>query len=822
MKTLGPRTFSHATPFVLLALGLAAAHLLTGREATTARASSVSLPPSLHGPFHVRSYLGKCLTYGALQATDPDLAAAGTSPVYVQACQGGSPLSHVELVEQDIVVAEFGAGHQVRLRAGDKVIGVAGNFPVAQAPLELQDEDPDAAGQVFALDGDSIILAADRDLVVEVKNGRGASLTPLVLGNRDLDDSEFWTFDSVDGTYKKPTNGFVRVPQETDFRSALADAGWGTVIQIDPDESYCFKYDFPAVVPIIVPAGVTIRGDRRSTRFGPFLWLTELPGLGETFQATMLRIGDDARITGLRLSGPAPGITDSPEPEHPIYASGVQVWFDGPPVERAIVDHNEMAGWPHAAVDVDGDQEDPARLECPFDVLQHQRIRVVRNFLHHNRTWGGGYGVSLLHGGYASIEGNTFLMNRHAIAASGHPQNAYSAWFNLVLSATPDYSSLGWGHGPQHDFDVHGTKDPPHWCGGLAGGAVEIARNTFLGRNRLNFFLRGKACGLDKFNDNVSLQGYGDAIQWCDLAGDKSSAPVHFWDQPLPDWLDAPNKGFESPDPTQRLGVGDFDGDGRDDLFLATGAAWYYAPAGQTEWRYRNPRTETIGGLLFGDFDGDGRTDVLGKNGSDLMVSWGGASEWERINGIEAPISDLAVGNFVGDGRADVLHADGRHWFVSDAGRGPFERVQTSRFRVRDLRFGDFDGDGRTDVFGVVGGAWAVSYAAQTRWSAGRLRSALTRSVAGLVVADFDGDGHADVATSIYFELASRWVVSHDGTGNWRPWHAASVPLDRAAAVGRFDDHPGADALVWDRRTLSIVTMGGLVGQHRYSRWDMR
>jgi hypothetical protein len=85
------------------------------------------------------------------------------------------------------------------------------------------------------------------------------------------------------------------------------------------------------------------------------------------------------------------------------------------------------------------------------------------------------------------------------------------------------------------------------------------------------------------------------------------------------------------------LATGDFDGDGRQDLFLATGAAWYYAPAGLAEWRYLKADRAERGDLLFGDVDGDGRTDVVIKQGSIWLVSWAGASERERINERDGP-----------------------------------------------------------------------------------------------------------------------------------------------------------------------------------------
>ena len=87
--------------------------------------------------------------------------------------------------------------------------------PDLETPLELQDQQDGrsiyALGQIFALDGDSIMLAANRNRVVKVQNARGRNRTPLVLGKRELADAEFWTYTNGFGT--RPTGGFVRVSQ---------------------------------------------------------------------------------------------------------------------------------------------------------------------------------------------------------------------------------------------------------------------------------------------------------------------------------------------------------------------------------------------------------------------------------------------------------------------------------------------------------------------------------------------------------------------------------------------------------------------------------
>ena len=162
----------------------------------------------------------------------------------------------------------------------------------------------------LALDGDSIIVVndsvdpdgvfviRDRSLVVEVKSGRTVNGTPLVLGQRDLNDREFWDFNSVDSSYRAPTNGFVRVPEEMDFFAALTQAHWGSVIQIRPD----LPIELTGTEELNISSGVTIRGQRRGLDQGA-LFTSE----GDTDGGThfFFTKGGFVRVTGVQLVGPS-------------------------------------------------------------------------------------------------------------------------------------------------------------------------------------------------------------------------------------------------------------------------------------------------------------------------------------------------------------------------------------------------------------------------------------------------------------------------------------------------------------------------------------
>jgi hypothetical protein len=489
-------------------------------------------------------------------------------------------------------------------------------------------------------------------------------------------------------------------------------------------------------------------------------------------------------------------------------------------------------------------------------------VRVERNFLHHNERDGGGYGVNVSR---AVILGNVFLMNRHAISGGGETHNEYRAAYNIVLSRAPYYGYFN------QDFDMHGTADPKHWYGGNGGYHVDIVGNTFLvDLPRVNYELRGIPCIDTNFHENIAREPRDIDFAAYYWLGDR--AAVHYKDTRHPITWDishintsSTRDQFELPDPTVHLGVGDFDGDGVQDLFVATGSAWYYSSGGKTEWRFLSAKTETLPDLLFGDFDCDGRTDVFTQmvdpehpGRYKWMVSWAGISPWEEINNSQWSMTDFYVGDFVGDCRADVFFARGDQWFVSDGGRGPFFPYATASQKVSELLFGDFDGDGKMDVVGIhqVGihgdEQYKVVYAkpdpqGHRSWTPLALcgnQFAPRQIGTSMKIADFDGNGISDVVVlPHYFSLGqdppNTWYLCPDGTGNPIPLSQDLNPMPlpyNLIGVGNFDEtrksRPGADILFWDYtepgpvvvprgHTIEIVSSGrGPMQPH--SREDMR
>jgi hypothetical protein len=722
--------------------------------------------------------------------------------------------------------------------------------------------------------------------VVQIPDGVELNSTPITVGPRNLADSEFWDFVATGYYAKYPTSGFVSVATNYDLWNAICalpvalpssppsgpctqfQAGWGSVIEVYEQAGTNAAIDLSSYPPLILPSGVTLRGDRRGANPGPQLQLTlsaarqtTSPLIGSQCGWCMVQIhGDYVRVTGLRMTGQSRSTAKYVEPT-------VGVWVDSPGWSSndpnstteyiAMVDHNELSDWESAGVRVEGSHaKDPTLSSCPaFDNDQNtqENVFIGRNFMHHNTRNDDGYGSVIANGGRALLLGNIFWMNRHAIAADGEPHDEYQAWYNLVLSTAPAYGNHWWdflsGDNLEQDFDMHGTGSDGF--GGLAG-SVDIAGNTFLGGDRLNFETRGKNCYVSYFRDNVTQQGRNSTISLQGADGvrlvfngpDTPTSPVssapYIQGPPMQFLVEASNNQYGNSSPrysnfTASLRVGDFDGDGMEDVFLATGTAWYFSPAGVAEWRLLSPKTETVDALLLGDFDGDGRTDVVKKSGNYLTVSWGGTSDWELLNSnpTSAQIADMAVGRFTVGDADDIFWADGQTWWVSENGVAAFVPTQASSFRIPSLRFGDFRGIGQTDVFSVVGGRWQVSYGASSSWTP--LPVSLTSSVSGLVVADFTGDGRAAIATSSLTGSGYEWQISSAGATSWSATHTilpnsscpdappvyppspafpfpsiGSWPLSSAVAIGHFAGKNGAvGTLVWNDNQFCMIPRGG-------------
>ena len=120
-------------------------------------------------------------------------------------------------------------------------------------------------------------------------------------------------------------------------------------------------------------------------------------------------------------------------------------------------------------------------------------------------------------GGRALISGNTFLMNRHAIAAGGEVHERYRASYNLVLSQAPATGLV--------PSVVSPTSTPmTSICmargsggfGGLSGEYLDIRRPIHSwAHNRHNFEWRGVPCYNTQFSfQHLASESDSDALNF--------------------------------------------------------------------------------------------------------------------------------------------------------------------------------------------------------------------------------------------------------------------------------------------------------------------
>lgn len=218
---------------------------------------------------------------------------------------------------------------------------------------------------------------------------------------------------------------------------------------------------------------------------------------------------------------------------------------------------------------------------------------------------------------------------------------------------------------------------------------------------------------------------------------------------------------------SQRV-LGDFDGDGRDDVLLRhADGRWFFYPmngrrhmVGQSSANLTRNLEWAVAGI--GDLNGDGRDDVLLRKpttGTWYYYPMNGRRHLAGHGAANLP-SDLAwslagIGDFDGNGRDDVLlrHDDGRwHFYPMNgrryaAGQGTTNMTRNLEWSVAGV--GDLNGDGKDDVLlrKPTTGTWYYYPMNGRRHLAGHgaanLPSDLAWSLAG--IGDFDGNGRDDV-----------------------------------------------------------------------------
>jgi hypothetical protein len=166
-------------------------------------------------------------------------------------------------------------------------------------------------------------------------------------------------------------------------------------------------------------------------------------------------------------------------------------------------------------------------------------------------------------------------------------------------------------------------------------------------------------------------------------------------------------------------GVGDFNGDGRDDILWRNGDGrttnWlglanggYFDNAGASSASV--PTSWEIAGV--GDFNGDGYDDILWRNSDGRITDWLGIAYGAYFDNAAVASTSVptswhvaGVGDFNGDGRDDILwrNEDGQttNWLGVASGGYQDNAANSMTFvpiSWQAAAIGDYNGDGRDDI----------------------------------------------------------------------------------------------------------------------------
>jgi Ca2+-binding RTX toxin-like protein len=269
--------------------------------------------------------------------------------------------------------------------------------------------------------------------------------------------------------------------------------------------------------------------------------------------------------------------------------------------------------------------------------------------------------------------------------------------------------------------------------------------------------------------------------------------------------------------------AGDFDGDHRDDILWRSDTGqfvdWLGTANGGFSSNWSNsvadvPINWKIAGI--GDFNGDGRDDVLWRSDGGVITDWlgtasGGFSDnyGNASAGVPLHWKVAAVGDFNGDHRDDILWRNENGQITNWLGlaNGGFSdnfsnACATAGNDWTITATGDFNGDGRDDILwrndagaivdwlGAANGGFTVNY--------GNSIAAVPTDWKIVGTGDFNGDGTSDILWRSDAGIVTDWLGTANGgfSANWDNF-ASGVPFDwKAVSIGDFNGD-GRDDVLW-------------------------
>jgi hypothetical protein len=292
------------------------------------------------------------------------------------------------------------------------------------------------------------------------------------------------------------------------------------------------------------------------------------------------------------------------------------------------------------------------------------------------------------------------------------------------------------------------------------------------------------------FNDNIDVHDDLDeavSLKWT------SSWTERFGEDQKKMNFHAMGNRFDT-DYTTEVATGDFDGDGRTDVFLANGTGWFYSRGGIRPWEFLDASRMRTRELGFADVDNDRITDVIHRRDNGKLVYLKrGASPAVSLPSSPVAMKDLRFGDFDGDGLTDIFYTRNREWHVWYGTTHAWAQVGGSVTPINKMLFGDFDQVPGTDIAAVRNNQWSYSSGATEPWA--RLNSKRADSFEKAVAADFGGNGVTDIA----FIEGKKWFYSRDGRSPLIVMRTDVAPALKPLLVGDFQASARDEVASWVR-----------------------
>ena len=271
-----------------------------------------------------------------------------------------------------------------------------------------------------------------------------------------------------------------------------------------------------------------------------------------------------------------------------------------------------------------------------------------------------------------------------------------------------------------------------------------------------------------------------------DLAWLNTNGTFTSWQgQPNGSFVANPGSGANALDASWRIvGVGDFNGDGKDDLLWRHQSGVIGQWQGQSNGTFANTsgvaanavdNSWSVAGVA--DYNGDGRGDILWRHSSGEVSQWLGQpnggfanNDGAAANKVDVSWTIVANSDFNGDDRADVLwrHTSGAfaEWQGTASGALVNAGSVLAGASGSVVGSGDFNGDSRDDVLmRAANGSITVwlGQASEQFTSFTPTRQLLDGNWKIVAIGDYNGDGKDDLLWRHGSGEAGEWLATGSG-----------------------------------------------------------